>query len=438
MSVITVRLSTLSLLIASTVPLAHAQVQKVSPPKAQAWIDIATFSGVGGGAINALAGAAAGSESGGFMGAIKGLMAGARGQVPFGMTMIGGDGPYMDVTLMVRGQSLTEAMQAVPSTTGVAPTIRLLAPAEVKPGPVTPDNDDEVVQPAKPERPEGKVVLYWGCGEQVRAGQPKVLDMKTSNANDLAAFLNARRDTRRGAHSTPGRPIWPNAEDGRRLAEGASIAGEHAFTGAGVPDGFRFTVPPGFDLMRPFNVTQSAGDPAGPTQLQWQALPNARGYFFSAFGARGDKEMVIWSSSEQPDLGMGLIDYQPNASIDRWLREKVVLPASATRCAIPAGVFANGAGLLRAIAYGNEFHVAHPPRPTDPKQAWAPDWSAQVRVKSVSNLMLGADASAAGRPPARGAADDGNQPAPSASGEQGGDSGLPGALGNAIKGIFGR
>ena len=40
--------------------------------------------------------------------------------------------------------------------------------------------------------------------------------------------------------------------------------------------------------------------------------------------------------------------------------------------------------MLRMIAYGTELNLAHPPRPTDPKIAWEPDWALKVRVKSVA------------------------------------------------------
>jgi hypothetical protein len=102
----------------------------------------------------------------------------------------------------------------------------------------------------------------------------------------------------------------------------------------------------------------------------------------------GDKEMVIWTSSEVPDTGFGLFDYQGNAAIDRWLREKVLLPPATTSCAVPAGIFGGGA-MLRLIAYGSELNLAHPPRPTDPKLRWDPDWAVKLRVKSMAQGMLG-------------------------------------------------
>jgi len=123
-------------------------------------------------------------------------------------------------------------------------------------------------------------------------------------------------------------------------------------------------------------------------------LPTARAYFIAAMGAKGgsEAEMVFWTSSEVPENGMGLVEYQTNPTVDRWLKEKVLLEPNVTRCAVPKGIFGEGGGaMLRMIAYGSELHLAHPPRPADPKIAWEPDWAVKLRVKSVTSAMLGMD-----------------------------------------------
>jgi hypothetical protein len=101
----------------------------------------------------------------------------------------------------------------------------------------------------------------------------------------------------------------------------------------------------------------------------------------------GDNGMVIWTSSELPDSGFGLFDYQTNTAVDKWLKEKVLLPPSTTKCAVPKE--AAGQGMLRAIAYGTELNMAYPPRPTDPKIAWEPEWNLKLRVKSMTTTMMG-------------------------------------------------
>ncbi len=70
----------------------------------------------------------------------------------------------------------------------------------------------------------------------------------------------------------------------------------------------------------------------------------------------------------------------------------MLLAPTTTRCDVPKGIFGEGddsGAMLRMIAYGTELNLAHPPRPTDPKLAWEPEWALKVRVKSVTSAMLG-------------------------------------------------
>ena len=369
-----------------------APQQVVKPPISQAWIDVATFAGfgmpMGGGS----------PTSGGGLGMLGSMFGGGGGKNSFGMTQAASAGRWVDVTLYTsRNPNLAEALQAVPQGTQLAPTLKLMSPVEQKSKPVRPD-DDSVDQPEY-ERPKGKMLLYWGCGETVRPGQPRVVDFATAAPADFQKFFIARRATQRGTHSSVGRPIWPSRDDTRMVPEAASLVGEHGFTGQGVPEGFKFSIPAAQDIMPPIELAQR--DAGGSTTLEWKVLPTARAYFIAAMGARdtgsggrsGDSfEMVFWTSSEEPDTGSGLVDYQTNGAVDRWLKEKVLLQPSTTRCAVPKGIFGEGA-MLRMIAYGSELNLVHPPRPTDPKIAWEPDWAVKIRVKSVTSAMLGMDMS---------------------------------------------
>ena len=350
--------------------------QVVKPPVAQAWIDVATFSGM-----------SLGMGGGDMMNqTLSALMGGGRdARAEFGYTVAGPGGRWMDVTLFTsRNPSLQEAVQKVPEASGLAPSLKLQSPEKARPAPVAPDDE-----PADwdYEQPKGKLVMYWGCSETVRPGQPKVVDLSTATIGELAKFFESRRATKRGAHLAAGRPVWPSREDKRALPAGASIAGEHAFVADGVPENFRFTVPAAQDLMQPMKVAQT--DTGSAIVLEWPAVPHARAYFLGTMGGLpdGSEGMVIWTSSELPDSGFGLFDYQTNAAVDGWLKDKVLLPPATTRCAIPKE--AAGMGMLRAIAYGTELNLAHPPRPTDPAIAWEPDWNVKIRVKSVATSMIG-------------------------------------------------
>ena len=359
------------LLVASLVPVSTAISAADAPPEAQAWIDVATFSGMG-----MPMGAAAGRPG---LGALFG--GGAVGN-SFGNTSGMSAGRWVDVTLRARSNpALDEAQQAVPAGF-LGAALELRAPRDAQPA-----RDDDEVRVEEPERPRGRVLLYWGCGPAVRPGQPRILDMATAAPADLAKFFVGRSATRRGAHSAAGRPVWPNPADTRMVPEQASLVGEHAFAGKGVPAGFRFQVPAAQDLMPALRIEQEVRD--GATDLRWNAIPAARAFFVAAMGGKGREDMVIWTSSELADTGFGLVDYQPNAAIDRWLKEKVLMPPVTTNCTVPKAVFGEEGAMLRLIAYGDELNLAHPPRPKDPKAKWEPVWAVKLRVKSVGHAFLG-------------------------------------------------
>lgn len=377
----TCSLSMLIVLTASAPLSAQTPAQKVSPPVAQAWIDVATFSGMGmpmgmGGGANPMA------SIGSLFGGGGGGGGAAQGNA-FGNTQSASAGRFVDVTLLTRNNpSLAEAQQAVPAGF-LSPALKLQAPPPGKP---VPESDEEVV-PQEMERPRGRILLYWGCGATVRAGQPVVLDAASATAADFARVFQSRRATQRGTHSAAGRPVWPSKTDSRMVPAGASLVGEHAFSGSGVPEGFRFQIPAPQDLMPALALQQA--DNGGATELRWSAAPTARAYFAAAMGAGAREEAIFWSSSELADTGFGLLDYQTNAAVDRWLRERVLLAPSVTSCTVPKGVFSGQGAMLRLIGYGNELNLAHPPRPTDPKIDWKPQWAVKVRVKTMAQAMLG-------------------------------------------------
>ena len=398
------------------IPMASA-APDTATPAAQAWIDVATFSGMGmpmGG-------------MGGMGGALGGMFGGKLGGDgnTFGNTQAMSAGRWVDVTVRARATpALDEARQAVPEGF-LSPALELRTPKNAPAA--TRDDDDVKHEP--PEKPKGRMLLYWGCGSEIRPGQPRVLDMATASVADYGKFFVARSATQRGAHGAAGRPVWPSSADGRMVPANASLVGEHAFSGKGIPDGFRFKLPPAQDLM-PALVLEQA-DKAGVTALSWNAIATARAYFVSAMGSNAKEDMVMWTSSELADTGFGLMDYQTNAAVDRWLKEKVLLAPGTTTCSVPKGIFGDDGGMLRLIAYGDELNLAHPPRPRDPKAKWDPVWAVKLRVKSVASGMLGMSGAAQERGDARReqgkARDDGAQGLP----------GLPQPV-ELLKGLFGR
>jgi hypothetical protein len=71
--------------------------------------------------------------------------------------------------------------------------------------------------------------------------------------------------------------------------------------------------------------------------------------------------------------------------------QKVVMPPSQTSCTIPAEVkTAAGEFMMASLyAYGPERSFAYPPRPGNSRLAWNPDWTARVRYRATTMMMIG-------------------------------------------------
>lgn len=393
----------------------HAQTK---PPIAQFWMDVAT--------VNMSIPGMGDMEDGG-----PGGLAGMFGGSMFGATKMGfgQPGKWLDSALHTRNKPAgTEGTHAIPPMMNMGASLPLL-PVERKPG-----ERGEPGEPGDMEKPKGKLLFYWGCDDKVRPGQPRVIDFSKANPEEWGRFMTGRFAPDRGAKAIPGRSVWPNERDRQRVHKDASLEGDHAVSGEGVPAGLRFALREAYDFMPRVKMT-ATGDPRASVVMAWQGMNTAQGYFLSAMGARGENEMIIWSSSDQPDPGWGLMDYLAPAKVKQLIGEKVVLAPGTERCAIPAGIFADVEGaMVRMIAYGPELNLAHPPRPADPKARWEPDWAVRVRIKSSGMTMLGMDEQEGGG--RRGSSRGAGAPA-----QQGAESG--GGLGginplNAIKGIFGR
>jgi hypothetical protein len=391
--------ATAALAAALTLPALTALAQ-TKAPVAQFWMDVATS-----------------SMSVPGMGDMESGMGGLLGGFFGGTKMAGGSpGQWLDTALYTRNKpDGTEGTHAIPPSLKMGSSLPLL--------PVVAAGRAGSEREGSMEKPKGKLLFYWGCGEKVRPGQPRVVDFSKSSPEEWARFMAGRFAPERGAKAVAGRSVWPNERDRQRVPNGASLAGDHAVSGEGVPAGLHFAVPEADDFMPRLKMS-AAGDPKTSVGVSWQSLSAAQGYFLSAMGARGQEEMIIWSSSEQPDPGWGLLDYLAPAQVKKLIGEKVVLAPSVQSCALPAGIFGGVEGaMVRMIAYGPELDLAHPPRPANPKAAWDPEWAVRVRVKSTGMTVLGMNEQGSER----------------SSGSGQGDAAAPEkpGLGGVLRGLFG-
>jgi len=351
--------------------------QKVTGPVANYWMSAATNTGTGFGAMGM------GGQSGGkrpSMGDMMRMMRGGASQVQHNLTLqLGSD-------QTAAGEPKADHMP------GINPLLPLITPRETT-APVPEETVEE--QPTMPQRPRGRMLIYWGCGEHAGPGQPLVIDFSKIGAGQPLPhfpFIPVRHQNppSAGRYKTYGE--WPNGRSQEQPP--ALLAGSHSVHGNYSPD-IKFTLSPNRDYMPPLTIEAGTKTAAGATLLTWQPVTGATGYFAAMFGASpgkdGDATIVMWSSSAQQTFaGGGLLDYLAPGEVRRLIGEKAVMPPEQTRCAIPAEVTSGAPiGMLSMIAYGEEANFADPPRPADPHIPWNISWTAKVRYKSTAGLMLG-------------------------------------------------
>ena len=391
-----------------------AQTQQVKPPIAVYWISAETAGGMG-----------------------IAMPSGMAGMMPPGMQ--GGKRMHLDLGSTQTASAEPRGQHAIPGGLNMGASLPLLTPRTERAAPGRPDDQPE----QRAERPRGRMLIYWGCGENVRAGQPVVVDFAKLDAESASRAFRSRNISR-PTGPAPGRSRtygeWPNAEDTKAVPANASLRGDHVVTANYSPE-MRFTIGERHDFMDPVAFDPVRRTAAGAFEVKWASIPTATGYFAMATG-RGetDNDVVMWSSSDVQEMGYALMDYLPPAEVQRLVREKVVLAPQTTQCAVPAGVFKGEGAMLNFIAYGDELNVVHPPRPSDPKKTWEQEWATKVRLKSTGMTML-AEGGTSGRQRAR-SSEGTDQSQPPAGEERATDQPrTPDVLQEGIKalrGIFGR
>jgi hypothetical protein len=366
------------------------------PPIAQYWMSVETSAGM---SMPGMAGMA--GMIGGMMGA----------QQQSGRKML----------LQLGSQRSADAPNAahdIPSGMAMGPSLPLLTPRSGERQPA-----ERGERPESMERPKGRMLIYWGCGEATRAGQPVVIDFARGGQMPNMVGRNVASG---GPASARTNGLWPNQQDSKAVPDGASLIGDHTIRGNYTPD-IRFALGAGQDFMERVDLNTAARG-SGAVSVRWNAPSTATGYFATAMGGDGN-DMVMWSSSDVQEIGGGLMDYIPPGEVARLIREKVVMPAQTTECTVPAEV-SKRAQMFNFIAYGPEANFGFPPRPQDPQ------WYAKVRFKSTASTFLGETGGSGSRAqrasPSAPAGDSSAQPSQPAAPDPVKD-GI-----NILRGIFGR
>lgn len=305
----------------------------------------------------------------------------------------GFDGPRRDLNLQLESPrtvtALPEAFHDIPPGQNMGKTLPLMTPKnEVVPS----QPPEREYKPDKHEKGKIRLLYYWGCGDTIGAGQPRVFDSEKNNPADMARIFKGRTPTVQtppSVHKGWTYGEWPYADERTTIPKDSSLVGEHRIRGNYTID-IPFSLDTKRDFMAPVEFSTVQTTAAGTTKLEWKRIPTAIGYFATAMGSDGNSgDTVMWSASEVPENGMALMDYLTPGDVQRFIKDRVVMEPSRTSCTVPP-IFKNSQGaMLQFIAYGEQLDLVHPPKPKDPKHNWHPEWSVKVRLKSTAMTPLG-------------------------------------------------
>jgi hypothetical protein len=348
----------ISVLAMAIVLAAAAPAVKAPPPIANYWMDVATQSGMG-----------------------AGMTPGARPNMSQIMGMMNGGGSAVMHTLDLRLASRDKPAAApqadhwIPPGLQMGASLPLVTPAVVKEEPV-------MGMPSQFQRPRGRMLIYWGCGEHAGAGQPTIIDFSRIEPGKMPPGMAAMASMAHavsGPIGAPGFGRWPNARDSRAVPAAGSLIGAHKVEGNYSPP-IGFSLGAGQDFMPGLGLREAGALPSGADRLMWQPAPTATGYALAMFGSNGGSDVVIWTSARS--AAMPAVDYLAPAEVRRLIATGAVLPPSASECVLPAEVAAaSPAGMATIIGYGPEADFADSPR--------APKWTTKVRFKTTASLIRG-------------------------------------------------
>ena len=280
------------------------------------------------------------------------------------------------------------------TTPPVTPVANHLPPAELKVGQTLPliffRKTDESIDERMPEGTPPRLLIYWGCGEKVRSGQPFVLDYSKQGANVGGATITGLEPP--APYKYPGFGEWPNRKSSTKIPMTSTLVGEHVVKANYAPE-IRFSLTAANDFLSPLQPKQSP-QTGGATVVQWSAVPNARAYFAGVMSSDDRRDIIVWTSSElRVTTTMGSLPYIGQAEMSRLLTQKVLMGPQQTACVIPSEVVkaTKDNGMLTLTVLGQETDFVYPARPTNPAQPWHIKWTAKALNRATYIGMLGND-----------------------------------------------
>jgi hypothetical protein len=330
-------------------------------------------------------------------GTTSGMMAmSSGGGVGAAMSMLRGGGNQVAHELQLRLGSTQSASDPaadhfMPAGARLGTSVPLVSPRTPGPAPTG--------TPGMPQgqMPQGRLLLFWGCGEHAGPNQPVVIDFSKLARGEVPPGLYASGVDLPEAwsiYTTNSTTIgeWPNTRDSKTVPANASLLGAHRIAGNYAPE-ITFTLT---DDFMPALRASSRDMASGAVGLSWNAIAPATGYYAWAMATNPDergqvRDMVWWTSSSTQQFGGPMSDWLSPAAARQLVQAGTVLPPSQTSCTIPAEVKQAGGPMLmtQLFAYGPQADFSWPARPANAPRGWQPDTITRVRFRSNTMLMSG-------------------------------------------------
>ncbi len=161
-------------------------------------------------------------------------------------------------------------------------------------------------------QPQGRILIYWGCGERARPGQPFEIDLARLRPGQMPPAM--AQMAIQAMNPPERRHLRHLSANGRtsarsdRVPANGSLVGAHTIRGNYTPE-INFSLAAGNDFLAPIAITRNSPAPSRAVPVAWQSVPGARAFFLMAIGAAQDGTIVMWSSSEIQFSQMGVLDY---------------------------------------------------------------------------------------------------------------------------------
>ena len=241
--------------------------------------------------------------------------------------------------------SLSTVKCSVPAGLGIGDSVQMYIDRDHK---SAGSSDANASEDKNAKQPDIVMKSYWGSGDAVPEGQPKIIGSKATEQSQ-----NANKDTSSAPQTLQVPDVsyayWPGLKD-KPLSKGASAVGDYALS-ANYCGTTSVSLAQDQDFLAPLEfvgITKTY-DFSSPIELKWKAIPRALGYVVSAFGGNGH-ESITWTSSSDPDTALNIAYNSIKAEdVEKYLKSGVIMPGTMTSCKIPAGVFQDSPSIMVTI-----------------------------------------------------------------------------------------